>query len=222
MREFWVAASLLWFAAGLWTPLVLPLVAVALTFVGQLGWQYFVEGREKRQVKKLFSRYVPKDVYHQLLDDPARAALGGRRRKMTVLFSDVRGFTALSEKVTPEEVVSLLNEYFSRMVRILFEHRGTLAGVRVAFLGDGNNVAHSWIEAAARLGFDFVLARPPGYEPDAAIAAEAGGRLTVTHDEQARMVGPRARARLDRPLAHRSPDRPGEVAQGAHGPSTSR
>jgi ornithine carbamoyltransferase len=71
----------------------------------------------------------------------------------------------------------------------LLEHRGSLAGVRVAFLGDGNNVAHSWIEAAARIGFDFVLACPPGYEPDAAIAAEAGGRLTVTHDLEAAVRG---------------------------------
>jgi ornithine carbamoyltransferase len=71
----------------------------------------------------------------------------------------------------------------------LLEHRKTLAGIRVAFLGDGNNVAHSWIEAAARLGFDFVLACPPGYEPDPAIAAEAAGRLTVTHDVEAAARG---------------------------------
>ena len=75
-----VWASVQWFAGGLWMPLVQPLVAIGLAFVGQLAWQYFVEGREKRQVKRLFSRYVPKDVYEQLMADPTAGALGGKRR----------------------------------------------------------------------------------------------------------------------------------------------
>jgi len=64
----------------------------------------------------------------------------------------------------------------------LLERRGRLDGVRVAFIGDGNNMVHSWMEAAAILGFDFVLACPPGYEPDPTITKQAGARTTVTHD----------------------------------------
>jgi ornithine carbamoyltransferase len=67
----------------------------------------------------------------------------------------------------------------------LLEHRGALAGLRVAFVGDGNNMVHSWMDAAARLGFDFVLACPRGYEPDPTITAAAGSHATVIHDAEA-------------------------------------
>ena len=131
------AAGLVWYTThalgtGLWLPLVAPLVALGLTFVADLAWMYFVEGREKRRVKRLFSRYVSKDVYQQLLASPTDAVLGGHRRHMTVLFSDMRGFTTLSESGDAEDLVHQLNEYFTRMVDVVFAHRGTID----KFVGD--------------------------------------------------------------------------------------
>src|SRR4029077_207671 len=63
----------------------------------------------------------------------------------------------------------------------LLEHRGRIAGQRVVFVGDANTMAHSWMDAAALLGFEFVLACPAEYEPDPAITAEAGSHVTIRH-----------------------------------------
>ena len=78
------------------------------------------------KVKNTFKRYVSKQVVDELLDDDAKLNLGGEKRDVTILFSDIRGFTDMSEKMNPEDVVSTLNEYFSEMIDIVFKYNGTL------------------------------------------------------------------------------------------------
>jgi adenylate cyclase len=124
---FLFGAWLKWeFAHQVWLAAAAPISATAIALFVGTAWNYFVEGRDKRRIKKLFGRYVSKSVFEQLQADPSLAHLGGTRREMSVLFSDIRGFTAASENATPEAVVAQLNEYFDAMVTVLHAHNGTL------------------------------------------------------------------------------------------------
>jgi adenylate cyclase len=114
------------FRGGVWLPCTPTVLGVAIAQFSAVGYRYFVEDKAKRQVRSLFSRYVPPAVVKELVDDPSRARLGGQRREMSVLFSDIRGFTTFSEAGQPEDVIRQLNEYFTHMVDLLFQHQGTL------------------------------------------------------------------------------------------------
>ncbi len=111
---------------GLWLNLVYPSLLVALLFASATLVHYFFTFSEKRYLKVAFQHYVPPAVVDDLVADSGRLSLGGEKRELTVLFSDIRGFTTLSEAMAPEELVKLMNEYFTVMTGKVFEHRGSL------------------------------------------------------------------------------------------------
>lgn len=88
--------------------------------------------REKEMIKRAFTRYVAREVVEEILKDPENLVLSGERRQVTVLFCDVRGFTPMSERLAPEEVVLLLNDFYTLMIETTFKYDGTLD----KFLGD--------------------------------------------------------------------------------------
>ncbi len=77
-------------------------------------------------IKKMFGRYLSTEVMNSLLDDPSALELGGEKRKVTIMMTDLRGFTALSERLKPEQVVQMLNSYFEVMVDVVLQYNGTI------------------------------------------------------------------------------------------------
>ncbi len=89
-------------------------------------YRYFTEEKKKRELKSTFSKYVSPAVVDELLKDAKNLKLGGKKEHMTVFFSDVRGFTTISEKLAPEELSRVLNLYLTPMTEIVFKNNGTL------------------------------------------------------------------------------------------------
>ncbi len=111
---------------GLLVDMVRPLSTILLSYIGIVSYNFATEEKEKRWIRNAFGHYVSKNVMEEILKDPSKLALGGERKELTVLFSDIRSFTTYSEKHQPEEVVSILNEYLDEMTKVIMKHNGTL------------------------------------------------------------------------------------------------
>ncbi len=114
------------YAGGYWMPLVVPAAAGTIGAVSAAVLNYMTEGKERRFIKGAFSQYLSPAVIEKLLEDPSRLQLGGERRELTIFFSDLQGFTSLSEGLTPDELIALLNDYLSDMTDIVTESGGTV------------------------------------------------------------------------------------------------
>ena len=107
-------------------PMVSPMIAVVLAYLGSTSYVSIVEGREKRMIKGAFGKYVSPDVVDELMADPTRLKLGGDRKHISMLFSDLAGFTSMSEVLDPHKLVEVLCQYLDEMSAIVIEERGTV------------------------------------------------------------------------------------------------
>jgi adenylate cyclase len=119
-------AAIFAFNAGIILNLVYLPFAIVATYISNMTYYYLSEKKSRKKVIGAFEKYVSKEVVKEILDDPEKLKLGGERRTITIFFSDIRGFTTISEKLSPEELVKLLNEYLTEMTNIILTHNGVV------------------------------------------------------------------------------------------------
>ncbi|MGA9756615.1 MAG: adenylate/guanylate cyclase domain-containing protein [Desulfobaccales bacterium] len=114
------------FHFGWWADPVLPGIALSLSFALAAAFSYATEGRQKLYIRRMFGQYMSGAVINHLLEHPEKLQLGGERRQVTLFFSDLAGFTTISERLSAETVVGLLNDYLSAMTEIILDEEGTV------------------------------------------------------------------------------------------------
>lgn len=106
---------------------VVPLIfSIIFTMIFMYAYKYATEEKNKKMIRSAFSQFVTKAVVDELLSDPSKLKLGGERKNCSVFFSDVAGFTTISEQLEPEELVTLLNLYLTRMTNVIFDNKGMI------------------------------------------------------------------------------------------------
>ncbi len=115
-----------WQYGNLILPIASALALITLLYTFNMAWGFFIEARGKRQITGLFGQYVPPELVDEMARNPERFSMEGESRELTVLFTDVRGFTTISEGLDPKALSSLMNEFLTPLTRIIYRHRGTI------------------------------------------------------------------------------------------------
>jgi adenylate cyclase len=115
-----------WHYGNILMPMANSLMMIALIFALDMSYGYFVESRTKRQITGLFGQYVPSELVEEMAEHPESVSMEGDSREMTILFSDVRSFTTISEGLDPKELTLLMNEFLTPLSRVVYRHRGTI------------------------------------------------------------------------------------------------
>lgn len=120
----YVLFSQMLFSKGIWVDMFYPLVSYFFLYLTLTIVNYFDEEKEKRKVKNAFKHYTSPALIDELMKNPDKLKLGGEKKNLTMFFSDIEGFTTISESMGPEELVEFLNEYLSIMTKIIFKYNG--------------------------------------------------------------------------------------------------